>query len=107
MGSIPETDQQGWQSEVLDAPGAVLVDFWAEWCSQCRMMEPLLAKLLESLAGSLAIVKVDVQACPDLAERYGVMNLPTLVLFKQGEAVEQMTGHMPLRVLENKVRLHL
>lgn len=107
VGSILGIDEQSWQAEVLDAPGAVLVDFWAEWCSQCRMMEPLLAKLLESHAGVLRIVKVDVQACPDLAGRYGVMNLPTLVLFKQGEAVEQMTGHMPLRVLENKVERHL
>lgn len=100
-------DEQSWQAEVLDAPGAVLVDFWAEWCSQCRMMEPLLARLRESLSDSLTIVKVDVQASPDLAARYGVLNLPTLVLFKQGEAVEQMTGHMPLRVLENKVQAHL
>lgn len=107
MASIPETGEQSWQADVLDAPGAVLVDFWADWCSQCRMMEPLLEKLGESLAGSLTILKVDVQACPDLAARYGVMNLPTLVLFRQGQAVEQMTGHMPMRVLENKVQRHL
>jgi thioredoxin 1 len=107
MASILETTEQSWQGDVLDAQGAVLVDFWAEWCGPCRMMEPLLAQLVEKLGDRLTIAKLNVQEYPDLAASCGVMNLPTLVLYKQGQAVEQLNGYMPLRVLEDKVAKHL
>ncbi|NLT73444.1 MAG: thioredoxin [Chloroflexi bacterium] len=107
MAELRETTEATWQGDVLAAAGPVLVDFWAEWCAPCRMMEPMLAQLADRLADNLTIIKADVQAHPDLAARYGVQNLPALVLFKQGEAVEHFAGPMPLRVLETRVRQHL
>ena len=107
MGKIRETSEQNWQAGVLEGAGTVLADFWAEWCGPCRMMEPLLEQIAERYAGQLTVVKADVQAYPDLAARYGVMNLPTLVVFRQGEAVEHLTGHMPLGVLEKRLQRYL
>ena len=85
----------------------VLVDFWAEWCGPCKMMEPILVKLAAQYATRLDVLKVDVQAFPDVAMRYGVMNLPTLGLFRGGELIEMLPGYMPLSVLEGKLKGHL
>ena len=105
--SIRVTSAEDWQTDVLEAPGAVLVDFWAEWCGPCRVMEPLLEKLQQAHEHDLSVVKLDVQDHPDVAARYGVLNLPTLIVFRHGEAVEHLAGHMPLSVLERKMQPYL
>ncbi|MGI6367913.1 MAG: thioredoxin [Anaerolineae bacterium] len=101
------TSEQEWQADVLDAARTVLVDFWADWCAPCKMMEPLLERLADAHADTLLVLKADVKASPDLVERYNVTNLPTLVVFKQGEAVAHLTGAMPLGVLEKRLQQHL
>ena len=107
MTNILETSAERWEADVLQAEGAILVDFWAEWCGPCKMMEPLLAELAERHSGSLKIAKIDVQSFPDIAMRYGVMNLPTLVLFSDGEPKEHIAGYMPLKVLEGQLSGYL
>lgn len=74
------------------AEGAVLVDFWATWCGPCRMQAPILDKLDSSLDGKAKIGKVDVDEEPELARRFGVMSIPTLIAFKDGEAVAKNVG---------------
>ncbi|CAM4263244.1 thioredoxin [Erysipelothrix inopinata] len=80
--------------------GIVLVDFYADWCGPCKMISPILAELSETLDGKAKIVKVDVDAEGELAQRFDVMSIPTLVLFKDGKPVDRKTGFMPKPELE-------
>lgn len=85
----------------------VLVDFWAAWCGPCRSIAPLLEQLAGEFAGKLAVAKVDTDAEGELAARYGVRSLPTLMLFRNGEMAEQLVGAHPLHALEALVSRHL
>ncbi len=86
---------------------AVLVDFWAGWCAPCRQLAPVLEDLATRLDGALAVVKVDTDAEQELAARYGVRSLPTLMVFRGGEVVAQAVGAQPLAALERLVKPHL
>ena len=70
----------------------VLVDFWAEWCGPCKMMSPILDQLATEQAGRATIAKVDIDAFPDLQARYGIRAIPTLIVFKNGQPVNTITG---------------
>ena len=83
------------QSKVLEAQGPVLVDFFATWCGPCRMVAPVLEEVAEEMAGKVTIVKVDIDQSPDVARRYGIMSVPTLTLFENGEVVRQVIGAQP------------
>ena len=83
------------QSKVLDAQGPVLVDFFATWCGPCKMLAPTLDQVAAEVAGRAKVVKVDIDASPDLAQRFGVMSVPTLAVFKGGKLVNQAVGVQP------------
>ena len=84
-------DQQ-FNEEVLNAGGPVLVDFWAPWCGACRMVEPVLEEIAGDYEGRVKVVKVNVDENADIASRYGIMSIPTMMLFKNGEPVETIVG---------------
>jgi thioredoxin 1 len=84
--------------EVLEAREPVLVDFWAEWCGPCKAMDPILDDLSGQLAGKVKIVKLDVETNPSTVTRYNVRAMPTLLVFKDGEPVDQKIGYGPSRV---------
>jgi thioredoxin 1 len=85
----------------------VLVDFTAEWCPPCRMIEPILDEIAGSHHDRLAIVRVDVDAEPDLARRYDVLSMPTLVLLDEGAVVERLVGARPARKILQAIEPHL
>lgn len=80
------------KSEVLESPLPVLVDFWAEWCGPCKMMGPVVDAVAENYAGKIRVGKVNIDEDQTLASEFGIQSIPTLLIFKQGQVVDQMVG---------------
>ena len=93
--------------EVLKSAIPVLVDFWATWCGPCKMIAPILDELADEKAGKIKIGKVDVDGNQDLAGKYGIRAIPTLLLFKGGAVKEQMVGMVGKKDLEKRLAAHL
>ena len=83
------------QSNVLDAQGPVLVDFFATWCGPCKMLAPTLDEVAAETAGKAAVYKLDIDQSPDIAQKYGVMSVPTLMVFENGQVKNQAVGVQP------------
>jgi len=83
---------ENFETEVLKSELPVLVDFFAEWCGPCQMMGPIVEELAKELEGKVKVVKVNVDQAPQVSEKYSIMSIPTLILFKNGQIVKQMVG---------------
>ena len=83
------------QSKVLDAQGPVLVDFYATWCGPCKMLAPTIDEVAGETAGKAAVYKLDIDQSPDIAQRYGVMSVPTLMVIENGQVKKQAVGVQP------------
>ncbi len=94
MPTVVGTDSN-WKQEVEQAEVPVVVDFWAPWCGPCRMVSPVIEKLSEKYNGKLKVVKVNVDDNQELAMKYGIMSIPTIMLFKGGKALDQTIGAAP------------
>ena len=99
------TDTQ-FQSEVLDGEGAILVDFWATWCGPCRMIAPSLKQIAAEYE-DVKVVKIDIDANPMTPGRYGVMSIPTMMVFKDGHVVDRFVGAQPKDAILSRVLPHV
>jgi thioredoxin 1 len=97
--------ETSFDQEVLQSDKPVLVDFWAEWCGPCHAVSPILDKIAEERADELKLVKVNIDENQGLAQRYGVMSIPMMVLFKDGEPAAQTIGAQPKGALERALGL--
>ena len=102
-----EVNQENFDEIVLQATIPTAVDFWAVWCGPCKMIAPILEEIAQEYAGRLQICKLDVDHNNQLAMQYGVMGIPTLILFKNGQPVERIVGYMPKEKLLARLEPHL
>jgi thioredoxin 1 len=94
------------ETEVLRSSEPVLVDFWAAWCPPCRMIAPAVEALADEYAGRAKVAKLDVDESPDVAERYGIQSIPTLLVFKDGSVVDQRIGAVPKSEMARMLDAH-
>jgi thioredoxin 1 len=97
---VQEINDDNFSAEVLESAGPVLVDFWAPWCGPCRMIAPMVEQLANENAGSAKVVKLNVDEAPGAAGSYGVSSIPTLIVFKDGVAVDRFVGAKPKAQLQ-------
>jgi thioredoxin 1 len=107
MAKLVQVTDNTFDAEVLKLDIPVLVDFWAEWCGPCKMIAPLLEQIAEEYAGQVKVVKLDVDSSNQTAMQFGIRSIPTLLLFKNGQAVERLVGAMPKDRMLARIRPHL
>lgn len=97
--------EQSFEEEVLKSDKPVIVDFWAEWCGPCHAVSPVLERIVDERNGDLRLVKVNIDEQPELAQRFGVQSIPTMILFKEGEPAAAAIGAQPKSALERALGL--
>ena len=107
MGNAVTVTDQSFDQEVLASPVPVLVDFWAAWCGPCKVIAPSVDQIAVEHAGRLKVAKVDVDQNVEISSRFGVLSIPTLILFKDGQPVERIVGAYPKGSLLAKITPHL
>ncbi|MBI4322611.1 MAG: thioredoxin [Chloroflexi bacterium] len=107
MSNAIEVSDADFQAEVVESSTPVLVDFWAAWCGPCKAIAPIVDELAAEYADKLKVTKLDVDRNPNTAGQFGVMSIPTLILFKEGKPAERLVGYMPKDQLRKAISKHV
>jgi len=107
MSAAADVSDSEWDASVLQSEIPVLVDFWAEWCAPCRAMGPYVDKIAEDFEGRVSVVKINTQDNPDIPAKYGINAIPTFLVIKGGEVVEQLVGSKSYDQLKAAVEPHI
>ncbi len=103
MANTLVLNDQNFEDEVIKSDIPVLIDFWAEWCAPCRMITPIVEELASEYDGKIKVGKLDVDNNPQVSMNYGIRSIPTLLIFKDGNPVEQITGAVPKKAIVDKI----
>jgi thioredoxin 1 len=98
-----ELTDSNFEELVIQSDKPVLVDFWAEWCGPCRMVAPIVSEIAVEYEGKAVVGKLDVDTNPEVANRFGIRNIPTILFFKNGEVADKQVGAVPKSVLTSKI----
>lgn len=107
MSKALKFSDDSFEKDVLSSDKPVLVDFWAEWCGPCRMVGPIVEELADEYEGKAKIGKVDVDSNPEISAKYGIRSIPSLLIFKDGEVVDQIVGAVPKAQLKKQLDAQL
>ena len=106
-GQYLTATDQNFKPEILDSDKVALVDFWAAWCGPCQMLGPVIEELAGEFEGKAVIAKLNVDENPNTAAQYGIRSIPTMLIFKNGEIVDQMVGAMPKNMIAEKINAQI
>lgn len=102
-GTVVELSEDSFEAEVTQSPTPVLMDLWAAWCGPCRLIAPVIEELAETYAGKIKMSKLNIDDHPQVAARFKVMNIPTLILFKNGQEADRIVGVVPKEELVRRI----
>ena len=105
--AVPNRSDSEWQKQVLESDVPVLVEFWAPSCGPCRMIRPIVDQLAKDFAGKFKFYKINTDESPNTTNRYGIRSVPTVIIFKDGEKKDSITGAVPREALEKTIEMFL
>lgn len=107
MGEVIEVNSQIFEQEVLNSAVPVVVDFWATWCGPCRKLSPVIDEIAQGYEDKVKFTKLNIEQSKDIATKYSISGIPCLLIFKDGQPVERMTGLMPKSTIISNIDKHL
>ena len=107
MAAHIDTTDANFENDIIEKDKIVLVDLWAEWCGPCKMMEPVLVEIAEEYSDSIKVVKLNIDTNQKTPTKFNVMNIPTLLIFKEGKEVDRLIGALPKNQLLKKLQKHI